>query len=57
MDEPERVQRPTLPFGVGDFHVAVHSDAQLATQNVELLWLQRTEMISDAIETISGFIR
>jgi hypothetical protein len=43
-----------LIWGIGDFHVAVNSDAQLATQDVELIWLQRAEMFRNAVKTGAG---
>ena len=28
-----------FPFGIGDSHIAVYTDAKLATQDIDLIWL------------------
>ena len=43
-----------LPCGIGDFHVAVYSDAQFAAQDIELLRLQRAEMFRNGVKPSAG---
>src|SRR5712671_2415573 len=47
-------QWPMLPRGIGDFHVAVYSYAQLAAQDIELLRSQRAEMFRNGVEPVTS---
>ena len=43
-----------FPCGIGDFHVAVHSDAQFTAQDIDLLRLQRAEVFRNGVEPGTG---
>jgi len=47
-------QRPIFPCGIGDFHVAVYPDAQFATQDIDLLRLQRPEVLRNGVKPGTG---
>src|SRR5450759_77688 len=49
-----RDQRSRFPCGIVDFHVAVYSDAQLAAQNIDLLRLQRPEVLRNGVKSDTG---
>ena len=43
-----------FPCGIGDFHVAVYPDAQFAAQDIDLLRLQRPEVLRNGVEPGTG---
>ena len=43
-----------LPFGISNFHVAVYSNAQFATQHIELFRLERSEVLFDGVEAFTA---
>jgi hypothetical protein len=52
--EDLRDHRAMFPCGIGDFHVAVYADAQFAAQDIDLLRLQRPEVLRNGVEPGTG---
>ena len=43
-----------FPCGIGDFHVAVHPDTQFAAKDIDLLRLQRPEVLRNGGKPRTG---
>ena len=49
-----RDQRSMFPCGISDFDVSVQPDAQFAAQDIDLLRLQRPEVLRNGVEPGTG---